>query len=208
MIYQRLHGKALVNGHASWVPRVRPRDWDTYVEGNSFLAALTRHELRQDGGTFAFEASDLEELRGLGLRVITVNREMYTYALRDTYQGERELMRALFGDPILRGAYFEAWDVDRWSGETSVTGADRPGPAAVPGSFADNPLPGGPFPAAGFGSLNPRSLLHPLPVGALPRQPRLFDGDGQAIRVEGTRLQTWTPTEQVWMGAGPGVDAP
>lgn len=201
LIYQPLHGKRLINGHASWVPRVRPPAWDAHLADNSFLAALARHELRQDGGEFFFEAADLRALQDAGLGVITVNREMYTYPLRGTYRAERRLMAELFGKPFLRGAYFEAFAVDRWNGATSVTLPLAPGPAAVPDSFEDNPLPGGPFPSMGFGSLNPRSLLHPLPVGDAPRQPKLYDAEGQAVRIEGTRLQMWTPMEKIWMQA-------
>lgn len=199
LIYQSLHGKHLINGHASWVPRVRPVAWDAYVAGNTFLAALTRHELRQDGGTFSFDAADLRALQDTGLGVITVNREMYTYPLRDTYRSERRLMTELFGEPFLRSAYFEAFAVDRWTGATSVTLPGLAGPVAVPDSFEDNPLPGAPFPAMGFGSLNPRSLMNPLPVGDAPRQPKLYDEAGRSVRVDGARLQMWTPSEKVWM---------
>jgi len=208
LIYQPLHGKKLVNGHASWVPRVRPEAWDTHLASNSFLAALTRHELRQDGGEFRFEAADLAALQEDGLGVITVNREMYTYPLRDTYRAERELMTELFGQPFLRGAYFEAFAVDRWTGVAAVSMPPAPGPAAIPASFEDSPLPGGPFPSMGFGSLNPRSLFHPLPVGDAPRQPKLYDGAGDTVTVEGSRLQTWTPTEIVWMGSDVEESAP
>jgi hypothetical protein len=199
LIYQHLHGKRLINGHAAWVPRVRPEAWDRHVAQNTFLAALARHELRQDGGVFAFEASDLEALGDLGLRVVTVNREMYTYSLRDTYRAESQLMRRLFGEPFLVGAHFQAFDIGGWNGETSVTMPALAGPAAVPASFADNPMPGGPFPSLGFGSLNPRTLLKPLPVGDSPRQPQILDGSGKSLRLEEQRLQVWSPSERAWM---------
>jgi len=199
MIYQLLHGKALVNGHAAWVPRVRPEGWDHHVAGNSFLAALSRHELRQDGGVFTFDPADLEALQTAGLRVVTVNREMYTYALRDTYRAESQLMRALFGEPFLTGAHLQFFDIGQWNGETAVELPALAGPLRVPDSFADNPLPGGPFPSLGFGSLNPRSLRHPLPVGSPPRQPQLLDRRGEPLRMEGQRFQVWSPSEMGWM---------
>lgn len=114
--YQWVHHKKLVNGHAMWVDRVRPRAWDEWVKGNSFLSMLQRFEEGKLFGPFAFKPEDVDALRhDLGIRLIVVNAEYFPRALYGLVPGYKRIFNQLFGPPVLsfRDQLF-AWDLERY----------------------------------------------------------------------------------------------
>jgi hypothetical protein len=120
LVYQYVHGRKLVTGHAMWVDRIRPDAWDAWVDDNSFLRALTDFENGRSAGV-AFEAGDLLALRAQGLRFVTHNREYAPRALNDGYA---DVLRALFGKPVVDAAgRARCYDLERWSGLTEVRAA-------------------------------------------------------------------------------------
>jgi hypothetical protein len=114
--YQWVHHKALVGGHAMWVDRVRPDEWDAWVEGNTFLSRLQEYERGQLFGPFAFKPEDVVALRELGVRHIVLNAEYFPRALFPLVGGHRQVMTQLFGEPVLvfRDQLF-AWDLERYT---------------------------------------------------------------------------------------------
>lgn len=164
LIYQLVHRKPLLAGHATWVDRVRPDAWDERLAANSFLAALVAwEEGRAD--TIAFRAEDLASLRADGFRWIAVNRE---YLPTGTAQAYERVLAQLFGPPVIPGAQARLHDVDRWTGLTRVD----PPPFRLPDGA--RPSDGAqPFVATRPESLGFRTLreagkpfqgLHPAPV--------------------------------------------
>jgi hypothetical protein len=99
--YQWIHGKRLVGGHAMWVERVRPDDWDTWVANNSFLSRLQQFERGELFGEFAFQPEDLTSLRESGVRYLVINAEYFPAALYGLVPAYQELLGQALGDPII-----------------------------------------------------------------------------------------------------------
>lgn len=137
LIYQRTHRKPLLTGHALWVDRLRPDAWDAFVAGNSFLSALQRLEAGQLGDTFSFEAADLAALQADGVRWMSVNRELFPLRLQPLLERYRTINDALFGDAVLTSsAGARVWDLQAWSGQTTVP--------IEPWAWPEGVTPGGP----------------------------------------------------------------
>jgi hypothetical protein len=114
--YQWVHHKALVNGHAMWVDRVRPPAWDRYVQQNSFLSRIQEFEQGKLFGAFAFKPEDVDALRKSGVRLLVVNAEYLPQALFPLLQGYRQLFTQAFGEPTLtfRDQLY-AWDLESYN---------------------------------------------------------------------------------------------
>lgn len=120
LIYQIWHHKQLVNGHAGWVDRVRPDEWDAFVAGNSFLSGMQQLEAGKLEGPFVFEGADLQALLDEDVRVMVVNREYFPVAFGGLTSAYSTLFTSLFGPPAAEGKRAKAWDMANWSGQTSV----------------------------------------------------------------------------------------
>lgn len=141
LVHQRYHGKPLLSGHALWVDRVRPDDWDAFVAGNSFLAEMQRLERGEVDGTFRFDPADLETLRGDGVRWFTLNRAALPLRAKPLVTAYDALFDALFGEPVARGKGLAAWDAANWDGETAeVVVPEWRWPAGLPRGGPTRPL--------------------------------------------------------------------
>jgi len=116
LLYQLDHRKALLNGHALWVDRVRPPAWDAMVAGNSFLSAMQALERGEGGEAFRFEPADLQSLIDRGLGVLVVNREYFPIAMEGLVDVYLDVCSQAFGAPIATGKRVRAWDLTRWDG--------------------------------------------------------------------------------------------
>jgi hypothetical protein len=121
LMFQLLHGKTLLGGHAPWVDRVRPPAWDAFVRGNSFLVALQQLErAKLTDGALRFRAADLESLRSRGLRLWVVDPQLFPAELAPLVAAYGSVLGQLFGAPVASdpgGA--RAWDAARWDGVTA-----------------------------------------------------------------------------------------
>ncbi|MCK6521551.1 hypothetical protein L6R49_08925 [Myxococcota bacterium] len=120
LIYQLFHRKKLLSGHAPWVDRVRPPEWDRLVAENSFLAGLMAYEEARLSGTWRFEAEDLQALIDRGFSHVVVDQEHYPLPLRALFSGTQRLMEQLFGKPVHRGPRAMVYATSGWSGRTEV----------------------------------------------------------------------------------------
>jgi len=119
--YQWVHQRDLVNGHAMWVERVRPDAWDAWLAQQPLLAQLAAIDRGEGPRELVVTRADLRDLQDRGVRYVTVNTEYYTGELEALAPIHRQLLRGLFGEPILSsGEYFLAWDLDRWTGRERV----------------------------------------------------------------------------------------
>ncbi len=120
IMYQTIHRKALITGHALWVDRVRPKGWDAFIAANSFLAGLQEME-RRGSGVFTFVGADLQSLLDAGLGPLVINREYFVLALDRLPKAYERVAEQLFGEPTVRGKRAHAYDTTRWNGETTAT---------------------------------------------------------------------------------------
>jgi len=119
--YQWVHGKRLVNGHAMWVDRVRPDDWDRFVADNSLLGGLQRYELGEGGTSFEVRAEDIEALRALGVEHVVVNAEYLPGKLISLVPRYEALLNGLFGKPVLNHRNLVlVWALADYTGKTEV----------------------------------------------------------------------------------------
>ena len=120
LIYQLYHQKKLLSGHAPWVDRVRPPEWDRLVAENSFLAGLLAYEEARLSGLWRFEAADLQTLIDQGFSHVVVDQEHYPLPLRGLFSGTQRLMEQLFGKPVHRGPRASVYATAGWTGRVEV----------------------------------------------------------------------------------------
>lgn len=120
ILYQTIHRKALITGHALWVNRVRPAGWDAFIAQNSFLSGLQVME-RGGSGVFTFAAEDLRTLLDSGLGPLVINREYFVLSLDALPKAYERVAEQLFGEPSVRGKRAHAYDTTRWNGKTTAS---------------------------------------------------------------------------------------
>jgi hypothetical protein len=116
LIYQKVHGKKLVNGHAMWVDRVRPDAWDAWVAENTFLSTLQQYESGQlMNAPFAFRPEHVVELRQSGVRYLVVNAEYFPRALYGLVERYPAIFTPLFGEPVYTFRdHLYVWDLENY----------------------------------------------------------------------------------------------
>lgn len=160
--YQWVHGKRLLNGHAMWVDRVRPVDWDAFVEADPLLSALRTLER----GEATQLPLDVSGVRAVGLRWIVVNDEYFPGTLGPLSGAYRSALSALFGEPTLDDHGVSAWDVDTVVAQAPVDVPATPLPPVADISTGRVPE---------YGPLNPRGWtlltreVPPRPIGEAQR---------------------------------------
>ena len=129
LIYQRVHGKRLLTGHALWVDRVRPAAWDAFVAGQPLLRQLRSWS----GGPspavgWVVTPADVAALEAAELRWFSLNREVFPLAARPQRDAWRKVLTTLFGQPVLRSKGVSVWDAQAWTGATVVEVGPTPWP--------------------------------------------------------------------------------
>ena len=108
--YQRVHQNTLVNGHAMWVDRVRPRAWDEWIASQPLLAALRAFEAGDTDGPLVLADAAAPWDDG-AVAYVTLNREYYPGELDDLMEFEAAFLTAWFGKPVIRSGGVRVWDV-------------------------------------------------------------------------------------------------
>jgi hypothetical protein len=156
LLYQPEHGKTLIAGHGAWVDRVRPRAWDAFIAGNTFLSMCQALERGELDGSFAFRAADLRALVDHGLGTVAVNPEYFPARIPGLVVAYEAVLDALFGAPFVEERGARAWSTRAWTGADHV--------AFPPFSWPADLAPGGPtlaiqsprFPSLSMSSPAPR----------------------------------------------------
>ncbi len=135
---QSLHGHHLLDGHAMWVDRVRPAEWDAWVADSSFLTELARFErgeaIPSDPARvdrFVYEVEDIAELRAAGLRWIVVWDEMFAADVEELPDHLRTLLEQLFGPPTVAGDTLTVYDLHHHREDGNVPAPDWDWPKGV-----------------------------------------------------------------------------
>lgn len=191
LTYQLLHGKRLVNGHAMWVDRVRPRAWDAWVASNGFLSLLQTWERGRLDGPFAFRPADVEALRADGVQYLVVNAEYFPGALQGLVERYPVIFDALFGAPVYAwGDEVRVWDLEgfQWTGWAEAPPFALPagygkadgthmldlghnrslGLRGLTRAFPPRLPPDGPSPGHPDGGAQPASVPSTVPAGGAP----------------------------------------
>jgi hypothetical protein len=118
LIQQLYHKKKLLTGHALWVDRVRPAEWDDLVLKNPLLRSLQQYEL---GKTFTINApaSAFTELRALGIDWVVLDKSMFTKDFSTFFHKYVELWTSILGAPDMQSETIWIWSMDGWNGTIS-----------------------------------------------------------------------------------------
>lgn len=150
LIAQLTHKKRLINGHAPWVERVRPPEWDKLLESNSFFSALVAYEAGEIDGEVAFAEEDLETLKSMGLRYLVVDQELYVLPLKSLSVGTRAAFQKLFGPPVIQEKRSWVFDIENWRGESFFQFDSWRAPSEEQLGRPGQPMPGRRLPSRFF----------------------------------------------------------
>lgn len=117
LVWQLVHRKPLLTGHAHWVDRVRPDAWDVFVVEHPVLRSLADWE-EDASEVVQVDAADHQALLDLGLRYVVLNPENLPLQLKDLVTAYRRTFDALYGAPVLRDGQVRVYDLANWTGET------------------------------------------------------------------------------------------
>ena len=119
LMYQLLHGKVMLTGHAPWVERVRPPAWDAFVRENTFLVAIQQLErARLPEGVLRFRGEDLARLRTRGVALWVVDPQCFPTELAPLLRAYASVFTQLFGPPLAQEGAARAWSSAGWDGRT------------------------------------------------------------------------------------------
>jgi hypothetical protein len=119
-MYQLLHRKVLLTGHAPWVERVRPPAWDAFVRKNTFLVAIQQLErAKLADGVLRFRAEDLQTLRARGVALWVVDPQVFPTELAPLLRAYGSVFTQLFGAPLAQTGAARAWSAAGWDGQTT-----------------------------------------------------------------------------------------
>lgn len=121
LVYQRVHGRVLVNGHAMWIDRVRPSAWDAWLATVPLLDAIRRFEAGELSGGWTLPAEADPALLAQGVRYVSVNRGYFPGELSTLREHHVALLTALYGEPLVRAGAVRVWDLERATGTRTWT---------------------------------------------------------------------------------------
>lgn len=121
LVYQRVHGRTLVNGHAMWIDRVRPEAWDAWIDAQPLLAALRDFEAGKRSGAWTLPEEADRALLGQGVRYLSVNRGYFPGELSTLRDHHVAMLTALYGEPVVQAGGVRIWDLTRATGERAWT---------------------------------------------------------------------------------------
>ena len=119
LLQQLYHKKKLLTGHALWVDRVRPKEWDELIASNQLLAGLQQFETTQIRD-LQFRPTDINQIRALGIDLVVVDQELFTKDFQVLVRSYVSLWTELLGSPILQEKGIWVWSLDSWKGRTQV----------------------------------------------------------------------------------------
>ncbi len=140
LLFQIFHKKTLLSGHAPWVDRVRPEQWDHIARQNTYLSALMSMERGDIKGELRFDPEDLATLIDQGLRWLVLDRSTFPFSLQSAVKAHRSAADALFGAPIIRAKGLKVWDMHKWNGESHIVIPLVVWPEDLPHAGPERPL--------------------------------------------------------------------
>jgi len=179
--YQWVHGRALVNGHAMWVDRVRPTAWDEWVDAQALLSGLRDFEAGERAGEWSVSAAELAALRAEGVGYISLNPEFFPGELADLEAHYAALLEALLGPPVAEADEVRFWAIGGDGGSVSLPVWSPPASyLAKDGTTMPTPST---INARGWRPL-PRTIPPQLP----PEQSHMDPNDEDAVRARERQL--------------------
>lgn len=116
LLFQMQHKKRLLTGHALWVDRVRPNQWDEMMQSNTVLSMLQEYEEGRRSGVQRIDSQDMMELQNLGVELVVLDSQNIPRTHMDLVPNLAKIYTELWGDPVWRGDGIQVWRTENWTG--------------------------------------------------------------------------------------------
>lgn len=110
--------RQLLEGHAMWVDRVRPDEWDAMIKANSFLAEVQRFERGQPDledptrvDRFEYDPKSCDALVTLGIRWVVVWDELFAPAISELPDKLNTVLPKVLGKPVIAETGYTVYDL-------------------------------------------------------------------------------------------------
>ena len=120
LLFQLVHKKRMLNGHAQWVDRVRPEGWDEMVLDNKFLGTFRRFEEGAFFGDLLITEEDIAELKKMGISYWVIDRELFPAGLPEVFRTYVRVLKQLFARPVVQKDGVWVFDLNDWTGEQTI----------------------------------------------------------------------------------------
>ena len=120
LLFQMVHKKKLLTGHALWVDRVRPAEWDEQIANHRLLSCLQRYELGGIDQICEFEAQSIIDLQSMGIDLVVLDSTVFPRNLMGLVPKLASVYEELFGSAIYRGDGIRVWSTANWTGVEKI----------------------------------------------------------------------------------------
>ena len=116
LLFQMVHKKKLLTGHALWVDRVRPKDWDILIASHPLLSCLQEYELGGIEKQCVFNEQDILALHSMGIDLIVLDSTIFPRSFMGLVPNPANTYEDIFGSPIYRSKGLRVWSTKNWTG--------------------------------------------------------------------------------------------
>lgn len=120
LLFQLVHRKRMLNGHAQWVDRVRPKGWDEMIQKNQLLGSFWRFEAAKFSGKVRITTEDIQQIKEMGVDYWVIDRELFSSDLVIIFQTYHRISKQLFGNALIQGDGVWIYDLENWKGEQEI----------------------------------------------------------------------------------------
>jgi hypothetical protein len=143
LLFQMQHQKRLLTGHALWVDRVRPVQWDDMMSNNSVLSLLQGYEEGTCNGLQRITEEDMMDIQNMGVDLVVLDSHNIPRTHMDLVPNLATMYTELWGVPIWRGEGIQVWGTEHWTGILEITCPSRTLPATMKYGDGRHRMPNG-----------------------------------------------------------------
>ena len=143
LLFQMQHQKRLLTGHALWVDRVRPVQWDEMMSNNSVLFLLQRYEEGECNGLQRITEEDMMDIQNIGVDLVVLDSHNIPRTHMDLVPNLAKIYTELWNDPVWRGDGIQVWRTEHWTGIIEVECPPRILPATMKYGNGRHRMPNG-----------------------------------------------------------------
>ena len=120
LLFQIFHQRRLITGHAQWVDRVRPREWDIYMREHDFFRQLLDYEEGNGSGRILYNQNMHLKMIGDKTVILVVDPILFPISHQSVKNAYREMAFQFFDQPVLQDQNILMWDIRKWNGRESI----------------------------------------------------------------------------------------
>ena len=117
LIYQTFHHRRMLTGHALWVDRVRPQEWDDYIQEHAFFRQLIEYEEGNNSGAIVYNQNMHLKMIGDQTVILVRDPRLFPQSHQRIKNAYRDMAFQLFGQPVYQKNNVLMWDIRNWNGK-------------------------------------------------------------------------------------------